>query len=123
MDIEGLGSKLIEQLVDQGLVHSPADLYRLDAETLAGLERMGSKSAANLVEALDKSKSIALGRLLFALGIREVGEVTANNLARHFGSIEALAAADTEALEACRMWARSWPGTSTPFSTSRTTAK
>jgi DNA ligase (NAD+) len=100
MDIEGLGSKLIEQLVDQGLVHSPADLYRLDAETLTGLERMGSKSAANLVEALDKSKSIALGRLLFALGIREVGEVTANNLARHFGSIEALAAADTEALEA-----------------------
>lgn len=100
MDIEGLGSKLVGQLVEQDLVHSPADLYRLDQAALAGLERMGEKSAAKLADALEKSKSVSLGRLLFALGIREVGEVTANNLARHFGSLERLAEADVELLEA-----------------------
>jgi len=100
MDIDGLGTRLIEQLVEQDLVHSPADLYSLTQETLAGLERMADKSAANLVQALENSKQVSLGRLLFALGIREVGEVTAANLARHFGTLEALSAASVEDLEA-----------------------
>ena len=99
MDIDGLGTRLVEQLVDQDLIHSPADLYRLDQATLSGLDRMGDKSAANLVAALEASKSVALGRLLFALGIREVGEVTAASLARHFGTLEALAEAGVEELE------------------------
>jgi DNA ligase (NAD+) len=102
MDIDGLGSRLIEQLVDRDLVHSPADLYRLDRDTLAGLERMAEKSADNLLKSLQASKEVSLGRLLFALGIREVGEVTAHNLARHFGSLERLAEADVEELEAVR---------------------
>jgi len=100
MDIEGMGSKLIDQLVECDLVHSPADLYKLDAATLSGLERMAEKSATKLVEAIDRSREVTLGRLLFALGIREVGEVTANNLARHYGSLEALAEASVEDLEA-----------------------
>ncbi len=100
MDIEGLGSRLIEQLVERDLVHSPADLYRLDIDTLAGLERMAERSAANLIKALDASRDISLGRLLFALGIREVGEVTAQNLARHFGTLDALMLASVEDLEA-----------------------
>jgi len=100
MDIDGLGTRLIEQLVEQDLVHSPADLYALTQETLAGLERLADKSAANLVQALENSKQVSLGRLLFALGIREVGEVTAANLARHFGTLEALSAASVEDLEA-----------------------
>lgn len=100
MDIEGLGSKLVGQLVEQDLVRSPADLYRLDQAVLAGLERMADKSAAKLIDALEKSKHVSLGRLLFALGIREVGAVTASNLARHFGSLERLAEADIESLEA-----------------------
>ena len=98
MDIEGLGDKLIEQLVDAGLVHSVADLYSLSLEQLAGLERMGEKSAKNLLESLEKSKKPDLGRLLFALGIREVGEVTAASLAAHFRSMGALQAASVEAL-------------------------
>ena len=98
MDIEGLGSKLIAQLVEQDLVRSPADLYRLDLECLSGLERMAEKSAANVLSALERSKSTTLARLLFALGIREVGEVTAGQLARHFGTLEAIAEADAEAL-------------------------
>lgn len=102
MDIEGLGNKLIEQLVDRDLVHTAADLYRLDAETLAGLDRMAEKSAANLVAALEASKRVALGRLLFALGIPEVGQVSAENLARHFGSLEKLAAAEPDELESIR---------------------
>jgi len=102
MDIDGLGSRLIEQLVDHDLVHSPADLYRLDRGTLAGLERMAEKSADNLLEALEKSKQVELGRLLFALGIREVGEVTAQNLALHFGSLERLAEAGIDELESVR---------------------
>lgn len=102
MDIDGLGEKVIAQLVDRDLVHSPADLYHLDRETLAGLDRMGEKSAENLVQALEDSRKVALGRLLFALGIREVGEVTARALARHFGTLDKLADASVEDLEAVR---------------------
>lgn len=98
MDIDGLGDKLVEQLVDLGLIRGAADLYRLDATTLAGLERMGDKSAQNLVAALEKSKQTTLPKLLFALGVREVGEATAANLATHFGSLDALQQADVESL-------------------------
>jgi DNA ligase (NAD+) len=99
MDIEGLGDKLVDQLVEGGYVHSPADLYGLTAETLAGLDRMGEKSAQNLVAAIEQSKTTTLGRFIFALGIRNVGEATARDLARHFGGIDALLAADAEALQ------------------------
>ncbi len=99
MDIEGLGEKLVEQLVDNGLVNSLADLYRLDAVRLAGLERMAEKSAQNLVNALERSKRTTLARFIYALGIRNVGEATAKDLARHFGSLERLAAADAETLQ------------------------
>ena len=102
MDIEGLGTRIVEQLVENDLVGDPADLYRLDAETLAGLARMGEKSAANLVAAIKASRKVPLARLLFALGIREVGEVSAGALARHFGDLEALMDADVESLEAIR---------------------
>jgi len=102
MDIDGLGTKIIDQLVENDLVADPADLYRLDVETLTGLERMGEKSAANLVEALDASRKVPLGRLLFALGIREVGEVSASALARHFRDLDALMEADVETLESIR---------------------
>ncbi|KAB2325334.1 NAD-dependent DNA ligase LigA [Betaproteobacteria bacterium SCN1] len=94
MDIEGLGDKLVDQLVDRGLVHSPADVYGLDAATLAGLERMAEKSAANLVAAIEASRAATLARFIFALGIRNVGETTAKDLARHFGGLDALIAAD-----------------------------
>ena len=99
MDIEGLGTKLIDQLVEGDLVRDPADLYRLDVETLAGLERMGGKSAENLVQALEKSKVTTLARFLYALGIREVGEVTARSLARHFGDIALIQKADQDELQ------------------------
>lgn len=99
LDIEGLGDKLVQQLVDAGLVSTIADIYRLQQDQLEGLERMGAKSAANLLAAIEQSKTPELGRLLFALGIREVGEVTANQLAKHFRSLDALAAADQDALE------------------------
>ena len=95
LDIEGLGEKLLVQLLEQGLVASPADLYRLDVKTLAALERMGEKSAANIVEAITKSKATTLARFIYALGIRDVGESTARALAAHFGSLDAL----TEAAE------------------------
>ncbi|MEN1727815.1 MAG: NAD-dependent DNA ligase LigA [Pseudomonadota bacterium] len=98
MDIDGLGSKLIDQLVEANLVHSPADLFTLELDTLSGLDRMAEKSAQNLLDALERSKSVSLGRLLFALGIREVGEVTATQLARHFGTLERLADAETDEL-------------------------
>ncbi len=94
MDIDGLGERLVDQLVDRGLVHNPADLYRLDLATLAGLERMAEKSAGNLLAAIEKSKHTTLARFVFALGIRNVGEQTAKDLARHFGRLEALMAAD-----------------------------
>ena len=99
LDIEGLGDKLVEQLVDRRLVEDPADLFGLSAQTLAGLERMGEKSAQNLVEALERSRGTTLARFLYALGIREVGEATAQALARQFGSLEAISAADEEALQ------------------------
>ena len=99
MDIEGLGDKLVDQLVDAGLVHSPADLYGLSAETLSGLERMGEKSAQNLAAAIQQSRETTLARFIFALGIRNVGEATARDLARHFGQLDALLAADGEALQ------------------------
>jgi DNA ligase (NAD+) len=94
LDIEGLGDKLVEQLVERNLVRNPADLYGLDAATLAGLERMGAKSAAKLIEALERSKNTTLARFLYALGIREVGEATALALAGHFGTLDALMAAE-----------------------------
>ena len=102
MDIDGLGTRIIDQLVENDLVKDPADLYRLDAETLAGLERMGEKSAANLVEALEASKKAPLNRLLFALGIREVGEVSAAALADQFRDLGTLMEADVETLESIR---------------------
>ncbi|MFV8817423.1 NAD-dependent DNA ligase LigA [Haliea sp. E17] len=98
MDIDGLGDKLVEQLVDAGLVKNVADIYSLGKEQLMGLERMGEKSADNLLAALQRSKSTTLPRFLFALGIREVGEATALGLARHFGSFEALASASESQL-------------------------
>jgi DNA ligase (NAD+) len=98
MDIEGLGDKLVEQLVDAGLVTTVADIYRLDAEQLQGLERMGPKSAENLIAALEQSKHTTLPRFIYALGIREVGEATARNLAHHFGSLDALVEASEDKL-------------------------
>jgi len=94
LDVEGLGERLVEQLVDADLVQTPADLFRLDRATLAGLERMGEKSADNLLTALVKARDTTLPRLLFALGIREVGEATAAALAAHFGDLDALMEAD-----------------------------
>ena len=101
MDIEGLGEKLVDQLVDGGVVHTPADIYKLGVAGLAELERMAEKSAANVVAAIDRSRKTTLARFIFALGIRHVGEATAKDLARHFGSLDALMSADeTELLEA-----------------------
>jgi DNA ligase (NAD+) len=100
MDIEGLGDKLVELLDEKGLVRDVADLFRLKADDVATLERMGDKSAANLIEALEKAKSTTLPRFIFALGIRQVGEATALALANHFGSLEALRKAGPEELEA-----------------------
>ena len=102
MDIEGLGAKLVDQLVDKGLVKTPDDLFRLDPETLAGLPRMGEKSARNLLTALNNSKSTTFARFIHALGIHEVGEATAQNLATHFGRLDALRQADAEQLELVR---------------------
>ncbi len=99
LDIEGLGDKVVEQLVEHELVRSPADLYSLTVEQLAGLERMGEKSAANLVAAIDRSRETTLPRLLYALGIREVGEATALALARHFGTLEALMRASLDEIQ------------------------
>ncbi|MDP2144499.1 MAG: NAD-dependent DNA ligase LigA [Gallionella sp.] len=99
MDIEGLGDKLVEQLVDGGIVHSPAELYTLGMSALADLERMGEKSALNLLDAIEKSKHTTLARFVYALGIRNVGEATAKDLARHFGKLERLILADEVALQ------------------------
>lgn len=99
MDIEGLGEKLVDQLVEQGLVQDIADLYALDAETLINLERMAEKSAANLLKAIDGSRSTTLPRFLYALGIREVGEATAQALAEWFGDLEPVMAASEEELQ------------------------
>jgi len=100
MDIDGLGDKLIEQLVDRGLVRNVADLYGLDAATLAGLERMAEKSAAKLAAAIEASKQTTLARFIYALGIRHVGEATAAALAAHYGDLDPLLEADVEALTA-----------------------
>ena len=99
MDIDGVGGRLIEQLVDRELVHTPADLFKLDLTTLTRLERMGTKSAENALASLEKAKNTTLARFIFALGIREVGEATALNLANHFKTLEALQNADLEALQ------------------------
>ena len=99
MDIEGLGDKLVQQLIERGLVHDPADLYSLTLEQLAGLERMGKKSAQNLLDALEASKQTSLSQFLYALGIREVGEATGQALSRRFGSLRALQEADEESLQ------------------------
>lgn len=99
MDIEGLGDRLVEQLVEKTLVHNVADLYALSGEQLAELERMGEKSAAKVMAAISKSKNTSLPRFLYALGIREVGEATALALARHFGKLEDLMHAPAETLE------------------------
>lgn len=98
MDIDGLGDKLVEQLVDEDLIHTSADLYQLSVETLASLERMAEKSASNLVAALEKSKHPALSRFIYALGIREVGETTAMNLANEFKTLSAVQIADYDQL-------------------------
>ncbi|HKX98611.1 MAG TPA: NAD-dependent DNA ligase LigA [Steroidobacteraceae bacterium] len=99
MDIEGLGNKLVDQLVESGLVKDAAGLFRLRAAQLSELDRMGDKSAAKLVEALERSKTTTLARFLFALGIRDVGEATAESLAKHFRTLKALRAASVEAIE------------------------
>jgi DNA ligase (NAD+) len=98
MDIEGLGDKLVDQLVDAGIVHTPADLYKLGVAALAALERMADKSAGNLVEAIERSRKTTLARFIFALGIRHVGETTAKDLAAHFGVLDALMDANEAAL-------------------------
>ncbi|MEC5387907.1 NAD-dependent DNA ligase LigA [Uliginosibacterium sp. H3] len=98
MDIEGLGDKLVDQLVDAAIVKTPADIYKLGLLALANLERMAEKSAKNLLDAIEKSKTAPLQRFIFALGIRNVGEATAKDLARRFGNIHALMDADIEAL-------------------------
>ncbi|HEX8010004.1 MAG TPA: NAD-dependent DNA ligase LigA [Casimicrobiaceae bacterium] len=98
MDIEGLGDKLVDQLVEARVVRTPADLYKLGVAGLAELERMAEKSAGNVVAAIDKSRRTTLARFIYGLGIRHVGETTAKDLARHFGSLDALIAADEPAL-------------------------
>ena len=99
MDIEGLGEKLVDQLVEGGVVRTPADIYKLGVASLAALERMADKSAANVHAAIEKSKETTLARFIYALGIRNVGEVTAKDLARHFGSLDALMDASVEQLQ------------------------
>ena len=99
LDIEGLGSKLIDQLVDKELVRNPADLYQLTAAQLTDLERMGERSAENLVAALKHSSETTLARFLYALGIRDVGEATAASLARHYGTLESLRRSAVEAIQ------------------------
>jgi DNA ligase (NAD+) len=100
MDIEGLGEKIVDQLVEHDLVSSPADLYRLNATTLASLERMGEKSAENLVRNIEGSRKAELHRFIYALGMPGVGEEVAKILARHFGSMDQLLAADWPKLAA-----------------------
>ncbi len=99
MDIEGLGDKLVEQLVEKKMIETVADLYRLKQDALAELERMGEKSARNLLDRIERSKDTTLARFLYALGIPQVGEATAEALAEHFGALEALMGADRETLE------------------------
>jgi len=98
VEVEGLGDKLVDQLVDSGIIHTLPDLYRLGLTALANLDRMADKSALNILEALQKSKQTTLPRFLFGLGIRHVGEATAKELARHFGQLDAIMAASEEQL-------------------------
>ena len=98
MDIEGLGDKLVEQLVDHAIVKTPADIYKLDMTLLSSLDRMAKKSADNVVKAIEKSKDTTLARFIYALGIRNVGETTAKELAYYFGNLEQLMTADEEHL-------------------------
>ncbi|MGL9774659.1 MAG: NAD-dependent DNA ligase LigA [Sodalis sp. (in: enterobacteria)] len=98
MDIDGMGDKIIDQLVEQELVKTPADLFQLNKEILTRLDRMGAKSAQNLLEALEKARQTTFARFLYALGIREVGEATAANLAAAYGTLDALIAADIDSL-------------------------
>ncbi|KYP97796.1 NAD-dependent DNA ligase LigA, partial [Sodalis-like endosymbiont of Proechinophthirus fluctus] len=98
MDIDGMGDKIIDQLVERKLVKTPADLFQLTKEILTRLERMGPKSAQNLLDALEKAKQTTFARFLYALGIREVGEATAANLAANYGTLDALIAADINSL-------------------------
>lgn len=98
MGIDGMGKKIVDVLVDKGLIKRPSDIYALSVETLAEIDRMGPKSAANLMAAINKSRTTTLDRFIFALGIRHVGEATARDLAAHFGTLEALRAADETAL-------------------------
>lgn len=98
MGIDGMGEKIVDVLVDKGLIKRPSDIYALSLETLAAIDRMGPKSAANLMAAINKSRTTTLDRFIFALGIRHVGEATARDLAAHFGTLEALRAADETAL-------------------------
>jgi DNA ligase (NAD+) len=102
MDVDGLGERLVEQLIESGRVTTPADLYTLTAAELAELERMGPKSAANLVAALEQSKQTTLARFLYALGIRDVGEATALALAEHFGDLEPLQSASVDEIQQVR---------------------
>lgn len=99
MDIDGVGEKLIEQLMERELIHTPADLFKLDHTTLMRLERMGEKSANNALQSIEKAKNTTLARFLFALGIRDVGESTAQNLANHFGTLDAIRQADLDTLK------------------------
>ncbi|MWQ62839.1 NAD-dependent DNA ligase LigA [Glaesserella parasuis] len=99
MDIDGVGEKLIEQLMERELIHTPADLFKLDHTTLMRLDRMGEKSANNALQSIEKAKNTTLARFLFALGIRDVGESTAQNLANHFGTLDAIRQADLDTLK------------------------
>jgi DNA ligase (NAD+) len=102
MNIDGLGDKLVEQLVDAHIVNTPADLYKLGLLAMINLERMGEKSAVNLLAGIEKSKRTTLARFIFALGIRNVGETTAKDIAQHFGSLDNLLAANLESLQQVR---------------------
>lgn len=99
MNIDGLGEKLVEQLVDNAIIRTPADLYRLGITALAALERMAEKSAGNIVNAIEKSRHTTLAKFIYSLGIRNVGETTAKDLARYFGNLDRLIAADREVLQ------------------------
>jgi DNA ligase (NAD+) len=99
MNIKGLGEKLVDHLVDRGIVKTPADLYKLGSTDIAALERMAEKSAENIINAIEKSKATTLPRFIYALGIRNVGETTARDLALHFGALDGLIAADIQSLQ------------------------
>jgi DNA ligase (NAD+) len=98
LDIDGLGEKIIDQLVEQNLVRTPADLFHLGFSTLSALDRFADKSAQNLLDSLEKAQKTTLARFIYALGIRHVGETTAKDLAKHFGSLDPIIAASVEEL-------------------------